>query len=121
MGGYCLLETHLHVATTLEGIPQKNGNPRPGQFDYKGEHNCVGAVTYKIPLGGWVPNLDQRRYIAAHAVVGKTNDPLFDETGWGVVCEGLNNWAFPGNNWVAYIYYPSPSHMIDRIRTQTER
>ena len=29
-----LTDTHLAVATSLGGIPQKNGNPPPGQFPY---------------------------------------------------------------------------------------
>ena len=105
-GGYCLLETNLHVATTLEGIPQANGNPLPGQFDYKGEHNCVREVTYKIPLDGWVPSVEKPLYIAAHSVVGNINDPEVEETGWGVRCGNLAKYAFPGNNWAAYILYP---------------
>lgn len=63
---WCLTETHLHVATSLEGIPQKKGNPPPGQFDYKGEHDCVTDYTYEIPLT-W--GVDTELFIAAHAVV----------------------------------------------------
>jgi hypothetical protein len=63
---WCLTETHLHVATSLEGIPQKKGNPPPGQFDYKSEHDCVTDYTYKIPLT-W--DVDTQLFIAAHAVV----------------------------------------------------
>jgi hypothetical protein len=65
---WCLTETHLHVATSLEGIPQKNGNPPPGQFDYQMEHDCVTEYTYRIPLT-WDPETDLS--IAAHAVVCK--------------------------------------------------
>jgi hypothetical protein len=64
--GWCLTETHLHVATILTDIPQKNGNPPPGQFDYKEEHECVPDYTYEIPLT-WDPNTEL--FIAAHAVV----------------------------------------------------
>ena len=63
---WCLTETHLHVATSLEDIPQKNGNPPPGKFDYKSEHDCVADYTYTIPLD-WDP--DTELFIAAHAVV----------------------------------------------------
>jgi hypothetical protein len=31
---WCLTETHLAVAYSLDDIPQKNGNPIPGQFPY---------------------------------------------------------------------------------------
>jgi hypothetical protein len=63
---WCLTETHLEVATALEDIPQKNGNPPLGRFTYKGEHDCVPNVTYSIPLS-WAP--DTEILIAAHGVV----------------------------------------------------
>ena len=66
--GWCLTETHLHVATSSEGIPQKKGNPIPGKFDYKEEHDCVANYTYSVPLT-WAP--DAELYIATHAVVQK--------------------------------------------------
>jgi hypothetical protein len=62
----CLTETHLEVATQLEDIPQKNGNPPPGQFTYEGEHDCVADWTYTIPLS-WVSGTEI--LIAAHGVV----------------------------------------------------
>jgi len=66
--GYEINETHLHVATSLEGIPQHNGNPPPGQFQYKQTHDpLVTEYTYSIP---WDSSWDnQPLYIAAHAVV----------------------------------------------------
>jgi len=41
--GYCLKETHLHVATSLKDIPQtKKSNPIPGRFDYKDDDlGCI--------------------------------------------------------------------------------
>ena len=63
---WCLTETHLHVAISPENIPQKKGNPIPGKFDYKSEHDCVTNYTYEIPLT-WDP--DTQLSIAAHAVV----------------------------------------------------
>lgn len=68
---WCLTETHVHVATSLEGIPQKNGNPIPGKFDYMGEHDCVYEVIYEIPLD-W--DCNEEIYIASHAVVKKETD-----------------------------------------------
>src|SRR5512139_644942 len=38
---YCLMETHLAIASDLSGIPQANGNPIPGQFPYQTSHNCA--------------------------------------------------------------------------------
>lgn len=64
---WCLTETHLHVATALEYIPQtKKGNPIPGQFEYKGKHDCITEYTYEIELD-WDPCTEL--FIAAHAVV----------------------------------------------------
>lgn len=63
--GWCITETHLHVAAVLSSIPQKNGNPIPGKFAYKDDFNCGDEIpTYVIPL----PSGTQLN-IAAHAVV----------------------------------------------------
>jgi hypothetical protein len=64
---FCITQTHLHVATSWTDIPQKNGNPIPGQFEYSGMHECPALdYTYQIPLT-WSPG--QTLHIAAHAVV----------------------------------------------------
>ena len=62
-------ESHLHVATSLEGIPQTpSGNPIPGQFDYGEEYDpSVNVYTYNMPWNQSWNDLDL--YIAAHAVV----------------------------------------------------
>jgi len=68
---WCLTETHLHVATSLDDIPHTNkGNPIPGQFEYKGEHECETEVLYEIPL---TCELRTDLVIAAHAVVWDKN------------------------------------------------
>lgn len=72
---WCLEETHLAVATTVDGIPQtKKGNPIPGQFvNSHSDLGCVMQDPYTILLseiygykecGGVDPLI-----IAAHAVV----------------------------------------------------
>jgi hypothetical protein len=65
-----IYETHLHVAESMEVIPQtKKGNPIPGLFEYNTEHNPgVPQYTYQIPL---VWDLDTELCIATHAVVQK--------------------------------------------------
>jgi len=80
-GGWVLTETHLHVATSMEGIPQNNGNPPPGQFDYASEYDPSEGVTepdpYVIPLadlGVADPCDPTMLYIAAHAVVAKLGE-----------------------------------------------
>ena len=66
--GYTMSKSHLHVNTSLEGIPQNNGNPPPGQFDYSEDHNPrVTEYTYGIPWDSAWDGIDL--YIAAHAIV----------------------------------------------------
>jgi Ca-activated chloride channel family protein len=90
-----ITETHLHVAASLEDIPQtKKGNPIPGHFDYKDYHHpSVQTYMYAIP---WTWEPGTTLYIAAHAVVS------FGETAWG---DGVD---FDGNNWATYIMYEDP-------------
>lgn len=65
--GWPISETHLAVGDQLSDIPQKNGNPIPGQFPYKGNHNpMVTEVSYDIPYAAAVGDTV---IIAAHAVV----------------------------------------------------
>jgi hypothetical protein len=66
---WCITETHLQVATALDDIPQKNGNPIPGKFEENDEHDCVTEVlyTYNLSDRGW--NIYDDLFIAAHAVV----------------------------------------------------
>lgn len=90
---FCLTETHLEVASNLADIPQKNGNPIPGQFDYKSTHNCVSNFTYTVPL----PKDTCDLYIAAHAVVKKKTGGT--ETAWG------SGYDFSGKNWATYSMY----------------
>lgn len=103
--GWTMWETHLHVAESADDIPQANGNPKVGKFDYKETHDGVTEYTYMIPWGDDWSIL----YIAAHAVVEKVvgydaeGDPIIrEETAWG---EGPD---FPGKNWAMYIYYEDP-------------
>jgi len=69
-GPWCLTETHLHIGAQLNDIPQtKKGNPIPGKFDYKGEHDpCVPDYTYTIKMS-LIPG--DELFIATHAVVKK--------------------------------------------------
>ncbi len=100
--GFCLTETHLHVADSLDGIPQKNGNPIPGQFDYKDDLDCVRMKEYIISMD-WTATTNL--IIAAHAVVAGPDG--FEETAWGVRCGKIDVYGFPGKNWAAYITYPN--------------
>lgn len=67
-GDWSLDETHLHVAEALNDIPQNNGNPPPGQFEYGLDHGSgTTGHTYAIDLDEW--DVGDELYIAAHAVV----------------------------------------------------
>ena len=96
-GGWCMMETHVHVATTLEGFPLVGRweTPAPGQFDYKSEHECVAEYQYVIDLGGW--EAGDELIIAAHAVVQKAD---VTETAWA----GRDRFAEQGN-WATYFRY----------------
>jgi len=69
-GCWKMSETHLHVASSLEGIPHtKKGNPIPGQFGYSTSHNpWVSTYTYNITLEEELEPCE-KLYIAAHADV----------------------------------------------------
>ncbi|HIH97277.1 MAG TPA: hypothetical protein HA348_07395 [Thermoplasmata archaeon] len=127
-----LTETHLHIFFDdmyYIDIPQKNGNPIPGKFDYKGEHDCVTEYTYTIPLN-LVP--EDELFIAAHAVVADTSSEmtelLVSEPGvavygpldhyallkspdWvssnpAVACWVHPSWpSIPGATWISTAYY----------------
>jgi hypothetical protein len=49
-GDVVLTETHLHIAESPDDIPQNNGNPNPGEFQYSDPHGPVTEWTYTIPL-----------------------------------------------------------------------
>lgn len=121
-GGWLLSEVHLHVAESLSGIPQKNGNPIPGQFQYKSVFNpLTDSAIFEIPLDDF---LGTSLFIAAHAVVVRLNSQggvLARETGWG------HGPGFPGKNWATYIRYqvqpcdpPPPPDGELAHRTQTQ-
>jgi len=84
LAGWCLIETHLAVATSLDGIPQtKKGNPIPGQFPYK--HEDLDFATddeYIIPLSEIDEEVECEDifYIAAQASLQNLNNPEFVET-----------------------------------------
>lgn len=72
---WCMTETHLQVATSVEGIPQtKKFNPIPGQFEDSGDHpGCVKTVPYgPIYVGTFAVGTEI--FVAAHAVVWDESD-----------------------------------------------
>lgn len=116
--GYCLNEIHTHAAYDLAAIPQRNGNPIPGQFDYKADGlDCARRAEAVIP-GDWDASIEAPIYVAAHAVVGMVADPEWSETGWGLWCgvKNLERFGFPGNNWATYILYTGELKTLNPYR-----
>jgi hypothetical protein len=69
----CLNETHLQVALSTGGVPQKNGNPVPGQFDNShtiSQASCITTDSYTVVID---VGTDNAVVIAAHAVVRGTS------------------------------------------------
>ena len=93
-------ESHLAVETSIEEIPQtKNGNPKPGQFEYSNE-SVTTDYTYEIPIE-W--DVNTTVFIAAHAEVlllNETGVVIQEETAWGDG-EQFNE----GRNWAMYFEY----------------
>jgi hypothetical protein len=83
--GYVMTQTHLYVGN-CEAIPVTNtGNPSPGQFPYKTNHDYAASFTYQIPIsamGG-----ENCGCISAHAALvkfGPSGENIIDtQTGWG--------------------------------------
>lgn len=74
--GWMIVETHLQLAPTVDGIPQKNGNPIPGQFDYKHEFDFEQGVQnddFCFSLGEIEEMFDADgcTIVAAHAALKK--------------------------------------------------
>ncbi|WP_123812032.1 hypothetical protein [Mangrovimonas sp. DI 80] len=60
---YCLTETHLSVVDSPSNFPVNGGgNPKIGNFEWSGSHDCIGMVSYTVPTS-------YGTYIAAHAKV----------------------------------------------------
>ncbi len=82
--GYLLQQTHLYVGN-CEAIPvNKQGNPVPGQFPYKTNHNNCSTFTYQVPIAAI--GLGKCGCIAAHAALVKLNaagQVIDSQTGWG--------------------------------------
>lgn len=95
-----LMETQLHVALSIDGIPSNRRNvPIPGQFAYKTYHESgVNEFTYVIPSEE-LPELDlgASYWIAAHAdTAWQSGGEWISEGAWAG-CEPVtssNRWWF---------------------------
>jgi len=109
--GWLIYETHVDAATTLEGIPQKNGNPPPGKLRY-GDDELPGeeeAGPYCIPFEdiiGFTEELDlcdADIVIAAHAVIEK-EDCIPGDSGTDTYVSDATTMVIAGN--VVSAVYP---------------
>jgi hypothetical protein len=94
--GCYITETHVAIADSLTKIPQANGNPIPGVFQYNVPHNpAIPEYTQPVDATQWPPTT--KLYIAAHASLvcacGET------PTAWG------KGTGFSGKNWGMYFTY----------------
>jgi hypothetical protein len=99
---WCLTETAVEMAGSLEEIPQNSGNPIIGKFRWKAELGSVREYTEVLPLE-FEPGTPV--FITAYASVTKVSSLREEEGAWG---EGEN---FPGIVWAMYFTYvvTSPS------------
>lgn len=89
-GEWSLAETHVWVGSSLATMPQtRKGTPKIGNFPHNNselENATTHSVTIPLAsIGFSCPSLDTNYYVAAHAVVVKTNgsgEVLQSETAW---------------------------------------
>jgi hypothetical protein len=102
--GWKMIESHVHLAETVDDFPlngngngngKGNGkgnqnpgpkNPSPGQFDYKEYHCLAESYTYEIDLPDFSPAL-----IAVHARLVQGTETTETE-------EGTINWTLPDDS-----------------------
>jgi hypothetical protein len=100
--GWCISKAQVHVADSLDGIPQNRGGAIPGRFDYKASFEpCTRGYEFQIPIQqGWEGN---DIYIAVHAdVIGPDGQK---EGAWAVRGGDPEAAQFSGRNWSAYVRF----------------
>ena len=89
---WCIIETHVHAANSLDGFPLVGRwqTPAPGQFAHKTDHNCEPPYEYTIALGDL--DVTEEFILAAHA---KLSNGSVTETAWaaGIRFADQGNWA----------------------------
>lgn len=105
-GDWEFSETHLHVATSVEGIPKrKNGCLDPDNFAYSGSPvSPYTSQTHRIPISSILGDRpapgSYTIYIAAEATIRQSNDKGSKQTAWA------EDRSFPCKKWSSYISYP---------------
>lgn len=111
--GWCLVETHLQVATSVNGIPQtKRGSPIPGRFDYGDEHSCAETATFEIDfaeIGVVVSFTDAGTFFSPGKVVIAAQADVQYEDGVheGAWADGLR--FVDRGSWATFFDYNLPS------------
>lgn len=111
--GWEMLECHIDVAASPEGIAQnRTGTPVPGKFSIKRGYSPSSVYDYfQADLSKLSPVPADIAVVAVHVVVKRGLDPcgytFQQETAWGRECieEGLQAFEAPGSNWATYIIY----------------
>jgi hypothetical protein len=98
-GGWALREIQLHVAGSLEGIPQtKKGNPKPGHFDFKADPSDPFEEIFVVSLDKLGLSPDEPLVLALHADVEKQVDgETLSEGAW------VGEEDFPGKSKARYL------------------
>ena len=92
---WSITETHLAIVGDPNDFPRtSNGNPKVGNFPFKGTHDNVSSVEYLVPID----NLPSLVYVAAHAAVANC-DLVVSATG---LCT-----SFPENSNMTPTWLPS--------------
>jgi len=97
IGDWHMVKTHLDFNLDADDIPQANGNPKLGQFDFKNDHDPkVQEYNYEINDSSFT--CDNTYFFAAHADAQRySGGEMVQEDGaWG---DGTD---FGGANWATY-------------------
>jgi hypothetical protein len=83
-GTWVLSKTHMHIAGSVDNIPHtKKGNPIPGKFDYKTNHDNIQSYTYSIDLTAAGFCSGDTIFVATHADVKQPIEGCY-ETVWQI-------------------------------------
>ena len=104
--GWAVVDAHAHVALAASDVPQKNGNPRPGRFDF----HCDDGEWEDGDAGGWEIELTEAMKTAGTIVVALHLEVMNDQGNADPTDNVYESvWAdgtdFDGKNWATYFTY----------------
>ncbi len=107
--GWTVLDAHLHVALAAADMPQKNGNPRPGKFDFQ-----YGDGEWDVEGGGWEIELTSAMQTAGSVAIALHLEVVNDQGTGGPADDVYESvWAdgdFDGRNWATHFIYELDSN-----------